>query len=209
MQCPPVDMQSSLPLPCQSSVLGQPVNTQASPSSSISGDGVVHVACRDVSNVTNTPIFAHLFVLFVPKIIMGTNNTGLHIQNICAMDQINFLSQEELQVIEQDVVESRLAHVACKANDIELLRTQLCSNAFVVNAVDPISGDALVHVVCRDDRAEMLSLLLTEYNADASVLTRDNKSAVTIAYERGHISCLRILAGQDVVGSRELLAHFV
>jgi len=42
-------------------------------------------------------------------------------------------------------------YVACKSNDIELLRVQLVSNPAVMNSVDPVSGDALVHVACRDN----------------------------------------------------------
>jgi ankyrin repeat protein len=110
---------------------------------------------------------------------------------------------------DKDAIDSRelLAHAACKSNDIGLLRVQLDHNATVVNAIDPVSGDALVHVACRSNRPEILSLLLREYGADANVMTRDGKSAARIAYCNGYADCLKILADKDAIDSRELLAH--
>ena len=99
------------------------------------------------------------------------------------------------------------AHVACKANDMELLRSQLSIYPAIVNAVNAVSGDALVQVACRDNKPEILLLLVAEYNADVNVMTQGNISAAIIAYDKGYIDCLKILADKNAKDSRELLAY--
>jgi len=69
-----------------------------------------------------------------------------------------------------------------------------------------MSGDALVHVACRNNRPEMLSLLV-EYHADLDVTTRRNESAANLAYSSGYIGCLKVLADMNAKDSRELLAN--
>ena len=99
------------------------------------------------------------------------------------------------------------AHVACKANDMELLRSQLSRNPPIVNAVDVVSGDALIHVACRENKPEILLLLVAEYNADVNVMTRGNISAARIAYDKGYIDCLKILAEKNAIDSHHPTDH--
>ena len=103
-----------------------------------------------------------------------------------------------------------LIHVACRSNDLDLLRIQLCSNPAIVNSIERVSGEALIHVACRKNKPEILLLLVAEYNADVNVMTLgddDNISAARIAYDNRHIDCLKILADKNAQDSRELLAH--
>jgi ankyrin repeat protein len=162
-------------------------------------DTLVHVACRD-----NRPEMLSVLVEFNADLDVLTRGNESAARLAYSRGYIECLKL----LAEANAKDSRelLAHAACKANDMDLLRAQLSRNPAVVNAIDPLSGDALVHVACRDNRPEMLSLLV-ECEADLEVLTRSKKTASRLAYVEGCIDCLKLLAEANARGSRELLAH--